>query len=260
MALFGNNGIGNGMASGSGKAQGKAPQGLRTGMAALIILACIADVRADELHVHGWEWAGAFNLIETTAETLYNFNLEPHDGDYAAATALLSVHSIDEASHEGIEGVEEAIEELWEAYEDDDTTATAYETGAAVVPDTLYLVTMSGDETLVSLSVPADGAYVIVFEHDPSEFEEDTHYLQDHEGSDVDPVATEPEANEECAGHMHDGVCHPEDDDDEEDCPAPGHWHDGECHTDMHDDDFSGAFLLELPAVISLVPMLTFVW
>lgn len=258
MALFGNNGIGNGMASGSGKAQGKAPQGLRTGVGALILLACIADVRADELHVHGWEWAGAFNLNETTAETLYSFNLEPHDGEYAAATALLSVHSIDEASHEGIEVAEEAIEELWEAYEEDDTAVTDY--SDVVVPDTLYKITMAGDETLVSLSVPADGAYVIVFEHDPSEFEEDTHYLQDPEGCDVDPVATEPEANEECAGHMHDGVCH--EDDDDEDCPAPGHWHDGECHTDDHDDDedYSGAFLLELPAVISLVPILTFVW
>jgi hypothetical protein len=202
----------------------------------------------EDEHEHAWEWAGAFDLIE---DGNYTFNLEQVNGEYAADTALISVHSITEASHDGIEGAEESIESLW-----DNNETIPYDANDGIDPGSVYLVTMSGSETNVYLNIPSGGAYVIIFEHDPSEFESSTHYLQDPEGEDVDPVATEPEAGDgECAGHWHDGVCH--DDDDDDDCPAPGHWHDGECHDD---DPFNGAFLLELPAVLSLVPMLTFVW
>ena len=146
---------------------------------------------------HEWEWAGGFDVH---TDEQYTWVASKVNGAYADATMKILILSASSSSSDGIESAESEAETLFEA---GNATSISAPSSTVLSPGTLYQLVFDADSPhslfFISFSTSTttrneddESAFVIFTEHVPSEFENGIHYLQDEDGNDVEPVATEP--------------------------------------------------------------------
>lgn len=147
----------------------------------------------DDEHGHGahaFEWAGLFDMKAGT----YQWSFTKVDGDYVDPAMKMVVLAASD-----IEAVEEAAEGLLEA----DASHEKMGGDTLVASDMAYTLTFDADQdiTLFTVEIAEDGTYAFFTEHMPFEFEADAHFFKDMSGTDVEPIAQEPEGDHHAHGH-----------------------------------------------------------
>ncbi len=141
---------------------------------------------------HAFEWAGLFALDAGD----YTWTFAKVDGEYADPAMKMVILETDDTDAHGIEHVEETAEELLT-----DSSAEEKTPGSALVPgDMAYHLSFDENVDISSFTVRIEqkGNYVFFTEHMPFEFEADEHFFKDASGTNVEPLAEEPET-----GHDH---------------------------------------------------------
>ena len=98
-----------------------------------------------------------------------------------------------------IEAAEEGAEELLEA----DSGTMKENSDNLVAANTAYVLNFdpAEDITVFDVNITKAGKYAFFTEHMPFEFEADEHFFKDASGSDVEPIAQEPEGGHHDHGH-----------------------------------------------------------
>ena len=138
---------------------------------------------------HAFEWAGVFDLSPGT----YKWSFAKVDGKYAdPAMKMVILKSSD------IEASEEEAEKLLEAMDSD----AKRHNDELVAKDKAYTLRFDASKqtTVFSVKISQAGKYAFYTEHMPFEFEADEHFFKDRTGTDVEPIAQEPDAGH---GHHH---------------------------------------------------------
>ena len=139
---------------------------------------------------HAFEWAGLFELSPGT----YSWSFTKVDGNYAdPAMKMVILETTD------IEAAEEGAEELLEA----DSGTMKENSDNLVAANTAYVLNFdpAKDTTVFAVNITTAGKYAFFTEHMPFEFEADEHFFKDASGSDVEPIAQEPEGGHHDHGH-----------------------------------------------------------
>ena len=148
-------------------------------------------------HDHGgaaFEWGGLFDLPAGD----YTWRAQKVDNAYADPMMKLVVHPATDGTMEALEALEGEAGELMEG------ACADVEAGGTITPgETCYNLVFddAAAESTYTVAVAADGYVAFFAEHVPTEFENDMHYLQDAEGTDVEPLVEE-------GGGGHDGHDH----------------------------------------------------
>lgn len=140
------------------------------------------------------EWAGIF----TTPNTKYVWTAQKKapaaggDPVYADATMDFVVRTATAATDAALDAEATAGNTQLAC-----STPTVVNNGGSITPSTTacYRLTFDNDFHTTSFSIDNTGAYTALFaQHVPTEFERNTHYLQDTLGEDIEPAHTLPEA------------------------------------------------------------------
>eukprot|EP00620_Florenciella_sp_RCC1587_P018344 CAMPEP_0182577670 /NCGR_PEP_ID=MMETSP1324-20130603/38513_1 /TAXON_ID=236786 /ORGANISM="Florenciella sp., Strain RCC1587" /LENGTH=427 /DNA_ID=CAMNT_0024793525 /DNA_START=60 /DNA_END=1343 /DNA_ORIENTATION=+ len=183
-----------------------------------------------EDHDHGddhgedepYEWAGIFDV---SADDTVQWVAQKVDGAYADDHMKFVVMATTSDSEDDLEDTEAYADALLES-----GTCTEVDVGDAAITPAAACYELHFDTSVDTSTYDIDVAgvdYIAIFtEHDPSEFEADTHYLLTAAGEDVEAAHTLPEDGhghmDDHAGHEHGGGDdhhHDEDDDDDESGP-----------------------------------------
>ena len=144
----------------------------------------LADVEASG--THPWEYAATFKL---TAHAPFSWIWQRKLGKWADADMKFAWYPAATDAAAAIESQEDAAKTLFA------TTPTTVIQGAALSPGVLYKMTMDQGAALTMFKMtPATATkHITTFmQHSPSEFENKLHWLQDADGGDLEPTATEP--------------------------------------------------------------------
>jgi len=144
----------------------------------------LADVEASGSHP--WEYAATFKL---TAHAPFSWIWQRKLGKWADADMKFAWYPAATDAAAAIESQEDAAKTLFA------TTPTTVIQGAALSPGVLYKMTMDQGAALTMFKMtPATATkHITTFmQHSPSEFENKLHWLQDADGGDLEPTATEP--------------------------------------------------------------------
>ena len=118
-------------------------------------------------------------------------------GDYADPAMKIVVMAATDGTMAALEALEPAATtELEKA-----SCATVAAGGSVATNGTCQQLTFDAAAAETTFTMAADGYVAIFAEHVPTEFENDMHYLQDAEGTDVEPLVEE-------GGGGHDGHDH----------------------------------------------------
>lgn len=130
------------------------------------------DAHEEQEHEdHPFEWAAVFSVDKNLN---YFWNAEKVDGQYASPTMKMFILNVTSASMEGIEDIEEIVEEAFLA------NSSAVMSGGTVGVGILYELQLDENKWISQflLEFPQSGLYAIFTEHHPDEFEANTHYLK----------------------------------------------------------------------------------
>ena len=146
---------------------------------------------------HAFEWAGVFELSAGT----YKWSFAKVDGAYADPAMKMAIVASDH-----IEDSEEAAEAMLES----DDTNSAVNNDVLRVSDKAYTLNFDDtkDMTVFTVKIEKDGAYAFFTEHMPFEFEASEHFFKDLAGTDVEPIAQEPDMghhDDHHSEHAHKG-------------------------------------------------------
>ena len=132
-----------------------------------------------------FEWIGVF---DTSGDTTHTWLAQKVDGKYADPTmklVMIATHTPTAATMESLEGDAAVLIE---------GNCTDVSSGATLTPTTsgvcynLMFDSASEDSTF-TLNTAGVAGIVFAAEHEPTEFERDTHYLYDSAGADIEPIA-----------------------------------------------------------------------
>lgn len=162
------------------------------------------DDHGHDDHGHGhstgaaWEWAGAFRVTSGN----YTYSAQKVNGAYGHGDSSMRLFFAYSDKADG----KEAIKTL------ESSATTAFSACAYLIdvyaPDKTVLMAPKYDSTAYTLhfdsqspwsmwklgmEVSEETTVVIFLQHSPYEFEEDSHYLKDSAGNDVEPTAEDPE-------------------------------------------------------------------
>jgi hypothetical protein len=148
-----------------------------------------------------WEWAGIF----ATPGSSYTWLAQQVNGAYADPTMQMVVLPATDSNLAALTALE------MEAIHSFNTTCIVVAAGGTITPamDTCYELHFTSTATDTTFNIDASSAAHIAFfaQHVPTEFERDTHYLQDPSGTDIEPAAQESVAGGDHAhGHDHGGA------------------------------------------------------
>jgi len=151
---------------------------------------------AESAEGHSFEWAGVFEVPETT----YTWTSQKVGGKYADASMKLVAMPVANANKETLHQVEESGETALSSSCSDvqhGGTVTASGTCFNLVFDpTLW-------QSLFFIDASNTAAIAFFTEHVPTEFEATAHYLKDEHGDDIEPAAELPEESD--TEDSHDG-------------------------------------------------------
>ncbi len=142
---------------------------------------------------HSFEWAGVFELAKGT----YNWSFSKVDGSYADPAMKMVILKASD-----IEAVEEKAEALLESI----SFETKKHNEQLVAQEKSFSLNFDSNKnmTVFKIKIEQSGKYAFFTEHMPFEFETDEHFLKDASGTDIEPIAQEPDS-----GH-HDHASHDE--------------------------------------------------
>lgn len=143
------------------------------------------DEDHEEEHSHPWEWAG---IVHLTSGSSYRLSAEKVDGQYAERSMKMIIFPVSSPNEGGFHDIEEVVHEKWE-----ETNATAVVEGGALPVEALLELEFNENRwiSLYEVSVVSTGYYCIFTEHDPSEFEQSSHFLKSSMGEDVEVLFSE---------------------------------------------------------------------
>ena len=176
---------------------------------------------------HAFEWAGTFDLAAGT----YKWSFAKVDGGYADPAMKMVVLASGD-----IEASEEQAEALLEASASD----AKGDNETLVAQEKAYTLSFDDakDMTVFTVEISDAGKYTFFTEHMPFEFEADEHFFKDLSGTDVEPIAQEPDGGHHDHGHG-DHAKHDDHDDHGHDDHAE---HDDHAGHDDHHGHHHGAF------------------
>merc|ERR1712086_781960 len=132
-----------------------------------------------------FEWIGVF---DTSGDTTHTWLAQKVNGKYADPTmklVMIATHTPTAATMQSLEGDAAVLIE---------GNCTYVSSGATLTPTTsgvcynLMFDSASNDSTF-TLNTAGVAGIVFAAEHEPTEFERDTHYLYDSAGADIEPIA-----------------------------------------------------------------------
>ena len=131
---------------------------------------------------HAFEWAGVFELSAGT----YKWSFAKVNGAYADPAMKMAILASDH-----IEDSEEAAEAMLES----DDTNSSVNNDVLRVSDKAYTLNFDDtkDMTVFTVKIEKDGAYTFFTEHMPFEFEASEHFFKDLAGTDIEPIAQDPD-------------------------------------------------------------------
>ncbi len=140
---------------------------------------------------HSFEWAGVFELAKGT----YYWSFSKVDGSYADPAMKMVILKASD-----IEAVEEKAEALLES----SSFETKKHNEQLVAQEKSFSLNFDSNKnmTVFKIKIEQSGKYTFFTEHMPFEFETDEHFLKDASGTDIEPIAQEPDG-----GH-HDHASH----------------------------------------------------
>ncbi len=148
---------------------------------------------------HSFEWAGVFELAKGT----YNWSFSKVDGSYADPAMKMVILKASD-----IEAVEEKAEALLES----SSFETKKHNEQLVAQEKSFSLNFDSNKnmTVFKIKIEQSGKYAFFTEHMPFEFETDEHFLKDASGTDIEPIAQEPDSDhhyhashDEHEGHDH---------------------------------------------------------
>jgi len=151
-------------------------------LAASLLLLAVVEASGS----HPWEYAASFKL---TAHAPFSWIWQRKLGKWADADMKFAWYPASTDAAAAIESQEAAAATLFA------TTPTTVIQGAALSPGVLYKMTMDQGAALTMFKMnPAAATHHITafMQHAPSEFENKLHWLQDADGGDIEPTASEP--------------------------------------------------------------------
>ena len=143
-----------------------------------------------------FEWAGIFEVSGAT----HTFTLQQVGGSYAEDHMKVVMLPTSSPTESTLHTLESEAEHSFEE------TCTEVEPGETITPaeDACFELHLEGTDSAFTIDTSGLSGLAIFTEHNPSEFERDTHYLTDSSGADVEAVAIIDEDTDH-SGHDHGG-------------------------------------------------------
>jgi zinc transporter ZupT len=157
---------------------------VRSSLPVFLFGSLLANVEA--AGTHPWEYAATFKL---TAHAPFSWIWQRKAGMWADADMKFAWYAAATDTAAAIESQEAAAKTLFA------TTPVAVTQGKTLSPGVLYKMTMDQGAALTMFKMNPAGTtkHITTFmQHNPSEFENKLHWLQDADGGDLEPTATEP--------------------------------------------------------------------